>query len=44
VDDEKLHKQLQENKAKPQKKSGFQKRLEDMAKQRGIEPPKGKKK
>ena len=33
VDDEKIHKQMQENKKKPKKKSGFQKRLEDMAKQ-----------
>ena len=42
VDDEALHKQLQENKKKPQKKSGFQKRLEEMAKQRGYQPPKKK--
>jgi len=44
VDDKKLHAQIQENKTKPVKKSGFQKRLEDMAKQRGYEAPKGKKK
>lgn len=44
VDEDKLHKQIQENKKKPVKKSGFQKRLEDMAKQRGYEAPKGKKK
>lgn len=42
IDEEKIHKQIQMNKQKPknQKKSKFQKRLEDMAKQRGIEPPK----
>lgn len=33
VDDEKIRAQLQANKKKPTKKSGFQKRLEDMAKQ-----------
>jgi YidC/Oxa1 family membrane protein insertase len=44
VDEDKLHKQIQENKKKPVKKSGFQKRLEDMAKQRGYEAPKPKKK
>jgi YidC/Oxa1 family membrane protein insertase len=38
VDEDKLHKQIQENKLKPIKKSGFQKRLEDMAKQRGYNP------
>lgn len=42
VDEDKLHKQIQENKLRPEKKSGFQKRLEDMAKQRGYNP-KGKK-
>jgi YidC/Oxa1 family membrane protein insertase len=42
VDEDKLHQQIQENKLKPEKKSGFQKRLEDMAKQRGYNP--GKKK
>jgi len=31
---------LQVNKKKPVKKSGFQKRLEDIAKQRGIQMPK----
>ena len=41
VDDESLHKKMQENKNKaPKKKSGFQKRLEDMAKKRGYNPPK----
>ncbi len=33
VDEKKLHTQIQENKKKPVKKSSFQKRLEDMAKQ-----------
>lgn len=40
VDDEAIHKKLQKNKKKPKKKSGFQKRLEDMAKERGYQPPK----
>lgn len=46
VDEDKLHKQIKENKAKkgPVKKSGFQKRLEDMAKKRGLDPYTGKKK
>lgn len=35
-----IHKQIQENKKKPVKKSQFQQRLEDMAKQRSL----GKKK
>jgi YidC/Oxa1 family membrane protein insertase len=38
VDEDKLHRQIQENKLKPVKVSGFQKRLEDMAKQRGYNP------
>jgi YidC/Oxa1 family membrane protein insertase len=38
VDEDKLHRKIQENKLKPVKKSGFQKRLEDMAKQRGYNP------
>lgn len=44
IDEEKLHKQIQENKKKKVsvKKSGLQKRLEDMAKKRGIDPYKGK--
>ena len=33
VDDDKIHKKMQEKKKKPKQKSGFQKRLEDMAKQ-----------
>jgi len=45
VDDDAIHAKLQENKKKPKKQSGFQKRLEDMAKQRGYQAPKsGKKK
>ncbi len=38
INEDKLHKQIQENKLKPAavKKSGFQKRLEDLAKQRGY--------
>ncbi len=41
VDDEKIRATLQANKKKPAKKqSNFQKRLEDMAKQKGVNPPK----
>ena len=40
VDDNKIRLQLQANKKKPVKKSSFQKRLEDMAKQRGVQVPK----
>lgn len=40
VNEDALHKKLQDNKKKPQKKSGFQKRLEDMAKERGYQAPK----
>jgi len=36
IDEKKLHAQIEANKKKPVKKSGFQKRLEDMAKQRGY--------
>jgi YidC/Oxa1 family membrane protein insertase len=36
VDEDKIHRQIQENKAKPVKKSSFQKRLEDAAKKRGY--------
>jgi YidC/Oxa1 family membrane protein insertase len=43
VDDKKIHEQLQENKKKPVKKSGFEQRLENMAKKRGIDPNKFKK-
>ena len=40
IDEDKLHRKLQENKKKKVKvkKSGFQKRLEDMAKKRGMDP------
>jgi YidC/Oxa1 family membrane protein insertase len=38
VNEDKLHKQIQENKLKTVKVSGFQKRLEDMAKKRGYNP------
>ncbi|MCK5730547.1 MAG: membrane protein insertase YidC [Draconibacterium sp.] len=40
VDDDKIRAQLQVNKKKIVKKSNFQKRLEDMSKQRGIKSPK----
>jgi YidC/Oxa1 family membrane protein insertase len=36
IDEKKLHAQIELNRKKPVKKSGFQKRLEDMAKQRGY--------
>ena len=36
IDEEAIHRQLQENKKKPVKKSGFQQRLEQMAKERGY--------
>ena len=43
VNEDKLHKQIQENKKKPDaKKSSWQKRLEDMAKQRGMNTPQKK--
>lgn len=40
IDEDKLHRQLQENKKKKVKvkKSGLQKRLEDMAKKQGVDP------
>ena len=40
INDDKIHTQLQMNKKKPVKKSNFQKRLEEVAKQRGIQLPK----
>ncbi|MFY0643361.1 MAG: membrane protein insertase YidC [Bacteroidia bacterium] len=42
IDEDKLHKKIQENKKKKVtvKKSKLQKRLEDMAKQKGAQPPK----
>ena len=39
IDEKKIHAQIQENRKKPVKKSGFQQRLEQMAKDRGIRPP-----
>jgi len=43
VDEAAIHAKIQENKKRPdKKKSGFQKRLEDMAKQKGYNPPKKK--
>ncbi len=43
VNEEAIHQKIQENRKRPEKKkSGFQKRLEDMAKQRGYNPPKKK--
>ena len=36
IDEKKLHAQIEANKKKPVKKSGFQKRLEDMAKKQGY--------
>ncbi len=43
INEEKLLKQIQANKAKPaKKKSGFQERLEKMAKERGMNVPKKK--
>lgn len=38
VDEDALHRKIQENKKKPVKKSAFQQRLEDMAKKRGMNP------
>jgi len=35
IDEDAIHRQMQENKKKPVKKSGFQQRLEQMAKERG---------
>jgi YidC/Oxa1 family membrane protein insertase len=40
VNDEDLHRKMQENKVKTTKKSGFQKRLEEMARKRGYNPKK----
>ena len=40
VNEDKLHARIQENKKKPVQKSGFQKRLEDMAKQQGYKAKK----
>lgn len=40
IDEDKIREQLQVNKKKPVKKSKFQKRLEEVAKQRGVQKPK----
>jgi len=40
IDEDKIHKKILENKKKPVKVSKFQKRLEEMAKQRGYKPGK----
>jgi YidC/Oxa1 family membrane protein insertase len=44
INEEAIRAKIEKNKKKPkaQKKSGFQKRLEEMAKQKGMQPPKGK--
>ena len=42
VDENAIHRKIQEQKKKPVKKSKFQARLEEMAKQRGYQPPKKK--
>jgi YidC/Oxa1 family membrane protein insertase len=44
IDEDKIRRQILANKKKPVKQSSFQKRLEDMAKQRGYDPKSGKKK
>jgi len=43
IDDDKIRAKLQANKKKPIKKSKFQKKLEDKAKQRGVDPKQMKK-
>jgi YidC/Oxa1 family membrane protein insertase len=40
IDEDKIRKQIEINKLKPRKKSGWQKRLEEAAKQRGYKAPK----
>ena len=42
IDEKAILKQLEANKKKPAKKSGFQQRMEKMAKDRGMQPPKRK--
>jgi hypothetical protein len=44
IDEDKLHQQIQESKKKKvvMKKSNLQKRLENMAKKRGVDPYTGK--
>jgi len=43
IDEDKILKQIETNKKKPVKKSGWQKRLEDAARKRGYKPPSKKK-
>jgi YidC/Oxa1 family membrane protein insertase len=40
IDENKLRARIEQNKKKPVKKSGFQRRLEEAAKQRGYKMPK----
>jgi len=40
TNEEEIHRKIQENKKKPVKKSSFQQRLEQMAKERGANSPK----
>ncbi|MEO8086982.1 MAG: membrane protein insertase YidC [Bacteroidota bacterium] len=40
IDEDAIHKRMQENKKKPVKKSGFQQRIEQMAKERGYQAKK----
>jgi YidC/Oxa1 family membrane protein insertase len=42
VDESKIREQLMANKKKPVTKSKFQQRLEELAKKRGVQPPKKK--
>lgn len=42
VNEDEIHRKIQENKKKPVKKSAFQERLEKMAKERGYQMPKKK--
>jgi YidC/Oxa1 family membrane protein insertase len=44
IDEDKIRRQIMANKKKPVKKSKFQERLEQMAKQRGYDPKTGKRK
>jgi YidC/Oxa1 family membrane protein insertase len=40
IDEDKIRRKIMENKKKPVKTSGFQKRLEEMARKRGYNPGK----
>jgi YidC/Oxa1 family membrane protein insertase len=42
IDEDKIRAKIEQHKKKPVKKSSFQKRMEDMAKQRGVQPKKKK--